>query len=63
MSITLVNFLGLLGGLLVLAYLANRFSHRTRVPDVVVLLLCGIALGPGLHWINADRFPEITRGV
>jgi potassium/hydrogen antiporter len=63
MSITLVNFLGLLGGLLVLAYLANRFSHRTRVPDVVVLLLCGIALVPGLHWINADRFPEITRGV
>jgi len=63
MSITLVNFLGLLGGLLVMAYLANRFSHRTRVPDVVVLLLCGIALGPGLHWINAERFPEITRGV
>jgi Na+:H+ antiporter len=63
MSITLANFFGLLGGLLVLAYLANRFSHRTRVPDVVVLLLCGIALGPGLHWINADRFPEVTRGV
>lgn len=63
MSITLANFFGLLGGLLVLAYLANRFSHRTRVPDVVVLLLCGIALGPGLHRVNADRFPEITRGV
>jgi len=63
MSITLANFWGLLGGLLVLAYLANRFSHRTRVPDVVVLLLCGIALGPGLHWIDAGRFPEVTRGV
>ncbi len=63
MSSTLANFFGLLGGLLVLAYLANRFSHRTRVPDVVVLLLCGIALGPGLHRVNADRFPEITRGV
>ena len=63
MSITLANFWGLLGGLLVLAYLANRFSYRTRVPDVVVLLLCGIALGPGLHWIDAARFPEITRGV
>lgn len=63
MSITLANFLGLLGGLLVLAYLANRFSHRTRVPDVVVLLLCGIVLGPVLHWINAERFPEIARGV
>lgn len=63
MSITLANFFGLLGGLLVLAYLANRFSHRTRVPDVVVLLLCGIALGPGLHWIHAERFPDIARGV
>lgn len=63
MSITLVNFFGLLGGLLVLAYLANRFSHRTRVPDVVVLLVCGIVLGPGLHWINPDQFPGITRGV
>jgi cell volume regulation protein A len=63
MSLTLTNFFGLLGGLLVLAYLANRFSHRTRVPDVVVLLLCGIALGPGLHWINVDQFPQFTRGV
>jgi NhaP-type Na+/H+ or K+/H+ antiporter len=63
MSITLANFFGLLGGLLVVAYLANRFSHRTRVPDVVVLLLCGIVLGPGLHWISADRFPDIARGV
>ncbi len=63
MSIGLANFWGLLGGLLVLAYLANRFAHRTRVPDVVVLLLCGIVLGPGLHWIDAVRFPDVTRGV
>lgn len=63
MSITLSNFFGLLGGLLVLAYLANRFAHRTRVPDVVVLLLCGIALGPGLHWIDTSAFPDITRGI
>lgn len=63
MVITLANFFGLLGGLLVLAYLANRFAHRTRVPDVVVLLLCGIALGPVLHWLNAAEFPKITRGV
>ncbi len=63
MSITLANFWGLMGGLLVLAYLANRFSHRTRVPDVVILLLCGIALGPGLHWIDLVRYPNVTRGV
>lgn len=63
MTITLTNFFGLLGGLLVLAYLANRFAHRTRVPDVMVLMGCGIVLGPVLHWFNAAGFPRITRGV
>ncbi|MEO6911221.1 MAG: cation:proton antiporter [Edaphobacter sp.] len=63
MNLTLTNFFGLLGGLLVLAFVANRFSRRTRVPDVVVLLGCGIVLGPVLHWIDADHFPEIIRGV
>lgn len=63
MSITLDIFFGLLGGLLVLAYLANRFAFWTRVPDVVVLLSCGIVLGPVLHWFNAAGFPRITRGV
>lgn len=63
MTLTLTNFFGLLGGLLVLAFVTNRFSRRTRVPDVIVLLGCGILLGPVLHWINADRFPELIRGV
>ncbi|HEV2465273.1 MAG TPA: cation:proton antiporter [Acidobacteriaceae bacterium] len=63
MHLTLTNFFGLLGGLLVLAFVANRFSHRTRVPDVMVLLGCGIVLGPVLHWIDAARFPQAIRGV
>ena len=63
MALALSNFFGLLGCLLVLAYLANRFSRRTRVPDVVVLLGCGIVLGPALHWIDAGRFPDVIRGV
>ena len=63
MTLTLANFFGLLGGLLVLAYVANRLSRRTRVPDVVVLLASGIILGPVLHWINADHFPQVIRGV
>ncbi len=62
-NLTLTNFFGLLGGLLVLAFVANRFAHRTRVPDVIVLLGCGIVLGPVLHWIDAARFPEVIRGV
>jgi NhaP-type Na+/H+ or K+/H+ antiporter len=62
-NLTLTNFFGLLGGLLVLAYVANRFARRTRVPDVIVLLGCGILLGPVLHWIDGERFPAIIRGI
>ena len=63
MTLTLTNFFGLIGGLLVLAYVANRLSHRTRVPDVIVLLASGVVLGPVLHWIQAGRFPGLIRGV
>src|SRR5579863_6979232 len=62
MTIPLPNLFGLLGGLLVLAFVANRLSRWTRVPDVIVLLVTGILLGPVLHWVEAARFSEVTRG-
>jgi len=42
--------------LLVLAVVANRLSRLTRVPDIVVLLLFGVALGPVTHRIAPDFF-------
>jgi len=62
-TLTLSNFFGLLGGLLVLAFVANRLSSRTRIPDVIVLLGSGIVLGPVLHWISIGRFPGFTQAV
>ena len=62
MTLTLTNFFGLLGGLLVLAFVANRLSRWTRVPDVIVLLATGILLGPVLHWIDVAKFGAITQG-
>jgi Kef-type K+ transport system membrane component KefB len=41
-------FFGLLGGLLVLAFLANRLSKWTRVPDVIGLLATGIVVAASL---------------
>src|SRR5215468_2434796 len=40
---------GLIGGLLVLAFLANRLSRLTRIPDVLMLMALGVVIGPGLH--------------
>ena len=48
--------------LLILAVIANRLSRLTRVPDIVVLLLLGIALGPVTHTIPPDAF-QSTIGV
>ncbi len=42
--------------LLVLAVVANRLSRLTRVPDIVVLLLLGVGLGPVTHSIDPDTF-------
>lgn len=58
----LTVFFGLLGGLLVLAFLANGLSKWTRVPDVIVLLATGIVVGPVLHWIDSTRWGDVARG-
>jgi cell volume regulation protein A len=58
----LTPFIGLLGGLLVLAFAANRLAKRTGVPDALVLMATGLLLGPTLHWIDASKFESATRG-
>jgi cell volume regulation protein A len=45
--------------LLILAFAANRFSKLTRVPDIVVLLLLGVLLGPVLGWIHPGAFRHL----
>lgn len=55
------QILGLLGGLLVLAFFANRLSRRTRVPDILILMLTGVVLGPVSGWLHAGEFPVFTQ--
>src|SRR5271167_2346643 len=52
--------LGLVGGLLVLAFLANRFFRVTHIPDVILLMALGVLLGPGLHLLDASRLSKTT---
>jgi cell volume regulation protein A len=51
----------LLGGLLVLAYAANRLFRRTRIPDAVVLMVMGLLLGPFLGWLDFGEFQPVIR--
>jgi potassium/hydrogen antiporter len=49
-----------LGGLLVLAFGANRLFRWTRIPDVGVLMATGVVIGPVLGWARPDPFKDVT---
>jgi potassium/hydrogen antiporter len=55
-------FFALLGGLLVLAFVANRLVRFTGVPDVIILMATGVLIGPALHWVNPDVFRGVSQG-
>ena len=52
---------GLPAALLIIAVIANRLSHWTWVPGIIVLLLVGVALGPVLKWVNPSHFQDMIR--
>jgi cell volume regulation protein A len=52
--------LGLVGGLLMLAFLANRVFRVTRVPDVLVLMALGLVVGPVLGLVNPAHLGSTT---
>jgi hypothetical protein len=49
-------FFALLGGLLVLAFFANRVVRFTRVPDVIILMATGV-VRPGRYHTGAKLAP------
>jgi potassium/hydrogen antiporter len=55
-------FFALLGGLLVLAFVANRLVRFTGVPDVIILMATGVVIGPVLHWVKPEVFRGATHG-
>lgn len=48
--------IALIGGLVFLAHLFAHIFSRTRIPDVLWLLLIGVALGPVSHLISPKDF-------
>jgi potassium/hydrogen antiporter len=52
----MAHIFGLPAALLILAFVANRLSKLTRIPDIIVLLLIGVSVGPILHWVDPQNF-------
>ena len=49
----------LISSTLFLSYLSGIFYNRTRIPDIVWLLVFGMILGPILHFFDAALFLNI----
>jgi cell volume regulation protein A len=54
------QILGLLGGLLVLAFFSNRVSRISRIPDLLILMLMGVIVGPVLGWLQIPDLSTFT---
>jgi cell volume regulation protein A len=52
--------LGLLGALLVVAFLANKVFRVSRIPDSMLLMALGVLLGPVLGLVNAEKLSRTT---
>ena len=52
--------LGLIGALLVVAFLANRVFRISRIPDSMLLMALGVVLGPILGLVNAEKLTRTT---
>jgi cell volume regulation protein A len=53
-------FVALLGVIVVLAFLAEAAYERLRVPPVLVLMACGLVLGPATTLVPADRLLAVA---
>ncbi len=52
--------LGLVGALLVVAFLANKVFRISRIPDSILLMALGVLLGPVLGLVNPERLSRTT---
>ena len=52
----MARIFGLPAALLIVAVVAKRLAELTRIPDLIVLLVIGVSVGPVLHWVNPDNF-------
>jgi len=52
--------LGLIGALLVVAFLANKVFRVSRIPDSMLLMALGVLLGPVLGLVNAEKLSRTT---
>lgn len=55
----MAHIFGLPAALLVIAFIANRLCRLTRIPDLIVLMIIGVSIGPALHLVDPGSFRSV----
>ncbi|MFH1228145.1 MAG: cation:proton antiporter, partial [Planctomycetota bacterium] len=48
------------GVIIFIGFLGTIFFQKTRIPDILFLIIIGVLIGPGLGWINPKQLESIT---
>lgn len=57
---TVILTFGLTGFILVLGFLGNYLFKRTGIPDIIILIVLGLMLGPGLNYVDPAYLEPIS---
>ena len=56
---TVAQVIAFVGILVFLAHLFTGIFSRTRIPDVILLIIIGICVGPLLNLVSPSQFGEV----
>ncbi|MBN1691223.1 MAG: cation:proton antiporter [Dehalococcoidia bacterium] len=58
---SVIEVFGLIGGLLVLGFLADFLFKKTYFPDILILLALGFLIGPVLKWVDPAQIAPFSQ--
>lgn len=56
-----LSILAVFAGLIIIGYLSELLFKKTRIPDVLILILIGVLLNSGLGWVTPASLGEGTQ--
>jgi cell volume regulation protein A len=56
---TVALVIAFIGGMVFLAHLFSAIFVRTRIPDIIFLIIIGICIGPVLGWVSPSLFGPV----
>ncbi|MDP2926000.1 MAG: cation:proton antiporter [Nanoarchaeota archaeon] len=51
-----LSVFGVIAGIIFIGFIGESIFKKTKIPDVIILIIIGIILSSGLHWVDNNTF-------